>query len=261
MARLLIRARVTPNSLTFVGFLLTVGAGYCLARGAVERVPYFRGEDGPAGFWPLAAGVLLILAGACDMLDGAVARLGKLSSRFGAILDSSLDRFSDMAVYIGCLLYFAMRGNITYQVLAVVALCNAFLISYLKARAENIIPDCSVGYWARGERFAAILIGCLSGHVPAVLWQQAVLPFFTVLRRLGHAHQVVSAPGGRQRAPSRGPGPGWRVWLRPWRCPRGSIPYDLVTGFNIAFILFAPWVFPALLATGAAADPLGELLR
>ena len=226
LARILLRCGATPNRLTWAGFLMTIGAGYCLARGASQQLPYFYTGTGPVGWWPLGAAGFLILSAACDMLDGAVARLGNLASKYGAILDSSIDRFSDMAIFIGCGLHFARDGNITYQMLAIVALCNAFLISYIKARAEDIIPDCSVGYWLRGERFAAMLIACLCGHLPAVLWQQALLPLLTVLRRLIYSYQAVTALETGRPAPVRGPRTGWLGRFQLWRHPRGSIPYD-----------------------------------
>jgi hypothetical protein len=97
LARLLIGIGATPNRLTVAGFFMTIGAGYCLARGASQQLPYFSTGAGPVGWWPLWAAGFLILASAFDMLDGAVARLGNMSSRFGAILDSVVDRFSDMA--------------------------------------------------------------------------------------------------------------------------------------------------------------------
>ena len=260
VARVLIRLGVTPNHLTFASLFMTVGAAYCLARGASSQLPYFYSGAGPVGWWPLGAAAFLILAGACDMLDGAVARIGNLSSRFGAVLDSSVDRFSDVAIYLGCALHFAWQQNVTYQMLAVVALCNAVLISYIKARSEDFLDDCSVGYWLRGERFAAVLIACLSGHVAAVLWQQALSPLFTVLRRLTYTRSALLAADTGCPAPLRGPTPGWRGLLRPWRYPRGSIPYDVVTGMNIAYIVFAARICPELLAAGEWADPLARWL-
>lgn len=210
LARLLIRVGATPDRLTVTGFVMTIGAGYCLARGASQQLPYFSTGAGPVGWWPLWAAGFLILASAFDMLDGAVARLGNMSSRFGAILDSVVDRFSDIAIFLGCALHFAWHGNLTYQLLAMLALCNAVLISYVKARAENIVPDCSAGYWLRGERVAAMLIACLCGHVPAVLWQQATLPVLTVWRRLTYAQQAATALATGRPAPPRGPVSGWR---------------------------------------------------
>jgi CDP-diacylglycerol--glycerol-3-phosphate 3-phosphatidyltransferase len=258
LARRLIALGATPNRITVFGFVFTCGAAYCLARGAAQAVPYFDFAGDPAGWWPALAAVFLVSAGACDMLDGAVARLGNLRSRAGAILDSSVDRFSDIAIYIGCLLYFATQPapNLTYQLLAVIALCNGVLISYIKARAENVIEDCSVGYWLRGERFAAVLIGCTCGHVPAVLWQMAISGFFTVWRRMTYAYAVLQAADSGRRPPPRGPVPGWPGRLQLWRRPRGSVAYDVVTGAHIAYIVIVPCVWPALRAAGPQADPL-----
>ncbi len=262
LARRLVRLGATPNRITITGFLFTVGAGYCLARGASQTVPYFNFASEPASWWPAVAAALLVLAGACDMLDGAVARVGKLGSRAGAILDSSVDRFSDMALYTGCFLHFATRPvpNLTYQLLAIVALCNGVLISYIKARAENVIPDCSVGYWLRGERFAAVLIGCTFGHMPAVLWQMAVSGFFTVWRRMTYAYGVLQAADAGRPPPPRGPAPGLFGRLQLWRRPRGSVAYDLVTGAHIAYIILLPCFWPAWRATGVYADPLRHCL-
>jgi len=263
VARGLIRVGATPNRITVVGFVLTCGAGYCLARGASRQVPYFGSDAGQVGWWPAAAAGFLLLAGACDMLDGAVARLGRLGSRAGALLDSSVDRFSDMAIYIGCFLHFALLPvpNLTYQLLAVVAMCNAVLISYIKARAENVIDDCSVGYWLRGERFAAALIGCACGHMPAVLWQMAISCALTVWRRLSFAFLTIRAIDVGRTPPRRGPAPGLLGVLHLSRHPRGSVPYDLVTGAHIAYIVFAPLIWPALRAAGEWADPLRRILR
>jgi phosphatidylglycerophosphate synthase len=260
VATVLVRLGVTPNGVTIAGFLATCGAGYCFARGASQQVPYFRIGDGPAGWWPSVAALFLILAGACDMLDGAVARIGKSATTFGGILDSTLDRFSDMAVYLGCAVHFAWQGNVTYQVLALLALSNTNMISYVKARAEEALPDCSVGWWLRGERCVAVLIGCLSGHMGFVLLQQTVLPFFTVMRRVNFARASAAALDAGRPLPTGKPDPGWRGLIRPWRHPRGSLLFDFVAGFNIASIIVFPRIFPALLATGDYADPLTRWL-
>ncbi len=243
LARGLIALRVTPNHLSAAGLLLTLVAAGALLRGA--------GQDWgqtPAGRWPAPvwAGVFLVLAAACDMLDGAVARLGRLGSAIGTVLDSTLDRAGDLVIYLAIAAHFAWRGNVTHAVLAVVALANSNLISYVKARAENLIPDCSVGYWLRGERFAALLIAAFSAHVPGVLWQQAISPAFTVLRRVRWTVLVLEARRTGHPDPQAGPSAGWRGWLHPWRFPRGSLPYDLVTGTNIAYIVFGQWLWPAL---------------
>lgn len=262
LARMLVAAGATPNRITIVGFAFTCGAGYCLARGASSAVPYFNFGREPSSWWPVLAAGFLVLAGACDMLDGAVARVGKLHTRAGAVLDSSVDRFSDIAIFVGCLLHFATRAtpNLTYQLLAVFALCNSVLISYVKARAETLVPDCSVGYWLRGERFAAVLIGCSFGHVPAVLWQLAISGFFTVWRRMSYAYRVLQAMDGGRPLPPRGPAPGLLGRFQLWRHPRGSVAYDLVTGAHVAYIIVLPCFWPALRAGGDYADPLRNWL-
>jgi CDP-diacylglycerol---glycerol-3-phosphate 3-phosphatidyltransferase len=262
VAARLIRLGATPNRVTIVGFLFTCAAAFCLARGASFAVPYFRFGTQPTSWWPAIAAVFLILAGACDMLDGAVARVGRMGSRSGAVLDSSVDRFSDMAIYIGCFLHFALMSpaNLTYQLLAVIALCNGVMISYVKARAEEMIEDCSVGYWLRGERFAAVLIGCMFGHIPAVMWQMAVSCAFTVWRRMSYAYLTVQALDAGKTAPPHGPVPGFLGRIQLWRHPRGSIGYDFVTGAHIAYIIFAPCVWAGLWAVGQYGDPLRRWL-
>ena len=258
VARAAVFVGFTPNRMTVFGFLVTCVAGWCLLKGASHQVPYFYTGVGPVSWWPTWAALLLLLAGACDMLDGAIARVANMSSKFGAILDSTLDRFGDMAIFIGCLLHFvlAREENLTLLVLVVVALCNSVLISYVKARAEKIIDDCSVGYWLRGERFAAILIGCATGHLIAVIWQLAVLNLLTVWRRLDYARRAVTCQERGLPPPPHGPEPGLSGRFQLWRHPRGSIPYDLVTGANIAWIVAAPWIWRALAGQGPNADPL-----
>lgn len=256
LARWLLRLGVRPNHCTVAGFFVTVAAGVCLAIGAGHVSPWGKSVGGlRSSFWPLAAGALIFLSSAADMLDGSLARLGLMRSRSGALLDSTLDRFSDMAVFVGCVWYFAATGNLTYTVLAVVGLCNWVLISYVKARAEEMISDCRVGYWFRGERMAALLIAALCSHVPALLWQQAILPALTVLRRMVYAAGFLRAEEQGKALPHRGPFVGALRYLAPWRFPRGSIPYDIVTGLNIAYLIFGPWIWPALYGS---ADPLGD---
>ncbi|GEM_PF-125178 len=258
VARGLLALGVVPNMITVAGCLVTIAAGYCLAHGAGDQVPYFYDGHGPRSWWPVWAAAFMILSGACDMLDGAVARIGNLYSRFGGILDSVLDRVSDMALFIGCGLCFVQRGNLTLLVLALIALCDATLISYIKARAENTIANCTVGYWMRGERVAAILIGCLSGHVVAVIWQLAILSACTAWVRLDYARRAAAALDAGREPPSTDPPSGWRAWLLPWRHPRGSVAYDIVTGTNIAFIIFGPRLWDVFAAHGEWADPLAR---
>jgi len=238
IARGLVRAGITPNMLTLVGMVLTTGAGICYAVGAGDDFAWSFDPSAASNAFLPTAGVLLVLASACDMLDGAVARLGGKSTRFGAFLDSTLDRYGDFAVYAGIAAYYAWRtpANFTFVMLASLAFFNAFMISYTRARAEDFIESCRVGYWQRGERSAAILIGTFAYNVPALLVQQALLPAGTVLRRIVYTKQVIA---GRdpETDPRRG---GWLGKVRLWRWARMTIPYDVVTGANILYLIFAP---------------------
>lgn len=253
IARGLASVHVTPNMLTLAGLAVTCGAAVCFALGA-GHAPLW--ENPPAAVpqtrWPLIAGLLIFLAAALDMLDGALARVGNMQTRFGAVFDSTIDRCSDIALGLGCAVYFAAQSNVTYVVLSILTLSSAVLISYIKARAENIVEDCSPGYWQRGERVAAFLIAALAGHLPAALWLLGVTPWFTVLRRIRRVRSLLSG-NGRPWEPT-----GWLRFVLLWRHHRGSIGYDLVTGANIAFLIVAPWLWPFFYATS---DPLGAALR
>ena len=258
VARALLGIGATPNRLTLAGFLLTAMAAAFLLPGAGHRAPWEAGKDAatPSSWWPVGSSLFLFIACALDMLDGAVARIGRMSTPFGGVLDSTLDRFSDIAIYLACAVHFAWVGNLTYNLLAIVAMANTFLISYVKARAEDLIDDCSVGWWLRGERCVAMLICTALCHVPTLLWQQATLPAFTVLRRVLYARATLNRSPGW--AGLRGPLPGrWR-YLAPWRYPRGSKPYDLVVAVNVAFLVVAPWIHPFFYGAG---DPLRRLLE
>jgi len=238
VARRLIRLGVPPNALTLAGMVLTAGAGVCYAIGAEKGFAWSWDPRAERGAYLFGALVLLLLASSCDMLDGAVARLGGKSTRFGAFLDSTIDRYSDFAVYAGIAVSYAFRqpANVTFILLCMLAFFNAFMISYTRARAEDLIESCAVGYWQRGERSAAILIATAAHNIPALVVQQAFLPLLTVLRRILHTRAVVG--GARPIVDPRRDG--LRLKLRPWRWPRGTVPHDLVTAVNIAWLMFVP---------------------
>jgi len=240
VAALLVALGATPNTLTVGGFLLTCLAAACLVRGAGDAPPWERAAGPPrVSLWPQGAALILLLAFALDMLDGAVARLGKLQSRFGAVLDSTLDRLSDFAIFGACTVHFALAGNVTYLVLSLLALLHAFCISYVKARAECVVESCGVGAWQRGERCGLFLIAAAAGHIPAALWLLATLPALTVVRRCLHVHALAN---GRQ--PWKPTGRFERLAL--WRHPRGSAGYDTLAALAILFVIAGPWLWPTL---------------
>jgi CDP-diacylglycerol--glycerol-3-phosphate 3-phosphatidyltransferase len=241
VARVLLRLRVTPNVLTIIGMLLTLAAGVCYAMAAGRGFAWSLDPAGANAF-VLVAGGLLILSSACDMLDGAVARLGNKGTRFGAFLDSTMDRFSDFAVYAGLAVGYALAepANLTFVLLSQLAFFNAFMISYSRARAEDIIDACRVGFWQRGERSTAILIGTFACNLPALVAQQALLPMGTALRRIFYTRRVIQGRSVNED-PRRG-----RLCerLQIWRWPRMTPPYDLACALCIAWLIFAriePW--------------------
>lgn len=260
LAGWLVGLGVTPNSLTVVGFLLSlVGSGFlALSAGTTLPINPFAPEETPRSWLPAMAVLWYFFAAACDMLDGAVARIGGLHTEFGAVLDSTLDRISDTAIWCGCVVYFAGHGNVTYSFLAILSLSNAYMISYIKARAEDIIPDCTVGFWQRGERTMAFLVCALLGHMQILLWQQAILPLLTAVRRLNYTREYLRAQAAGMPPPPTGAPPGWRKWLMPWRHPRGSVGFDIVVATNLMLVVLGPVLEPWFYRN---ADPLGMVLR
>jgi len=190
-----VRLGVSPNVLTVLGMLLTLGAAWQLAAGADQTWDQVRP---PAPFW---AGLWLFGACAMDMLDGAVARVGNLKTAFGGILDSTMDRVSDIAIFGAIAIAFGRVENVTFQVLALLAMTNAVLISYIKARAEKELDDCSVGFWQRGERLVAVMLGCFLGHVATMVLILAVLPWTSVAGRLALCYRKLE---GAKRQPNGG---------------------------------------------------------
>jgi CDP-diacylglycerol--glycerol-3-phosphate 3-phosphatidyltransferase len=149
--------------------------------------------------WFFSAGIALIVANLFDMLDGQVARLSGRVTRFGGFLDSSLDRLSDMVVFVGLMVFYARPGvfHSTLNVfLAGAGLMGSVMVSYASARAESLIPKCDVGFLRRPERVVLFIIGALSTHpgstnffanrMPAVLWVLAVGSYWTFAHRMYH---------------------------------------------------------------------------
>ena len=228
-AKCLLKLGLGPNALTAAGLVFTAAAAVCLSQGAGAQ----------ENSWRLWAGVFLVLCGAADMLDGAMARLDGKTTKFGGFLDSVVDRYSDVLLFLGIGIYYGRQGNLTYQVLATVGMANALMISYAKARAEDFISSCRVGYWERGERSAALTIAVFAGGVPAVLWELAIFPFFTGLRRIQYTRRAIRAiSGGNElQQDEAGKCSDGSVFDR---CRRGTLVYDIVTGVYIALIIFAP---------------------
>ncbi len=163
---------VNPNFLTFIGFGINLLAAYLFAYG------YFR--------W---AGLTIILAGVFDMTDGRVARLEGRVTPFGGFYDSVMDRYSDLCLLIGLVIYYGRINRFQYVSLVAVAMIGSVMVSYTRARAENVIPSCKVGFLERPERVVLIIIGALFDRMAPVLWLIAVLSNVTVIHRIIHTRQ------------------------------------------------------------------------
>jgi CDP-diacylglycerol--glycerol-3-phosphate 3-phosphatidyltransferase len=171
---LLSRTPLTPNILTWIGFGITVIAG---ALVVTEHL--------------LAAGIVVLVAGLFDMLDGALARITGKVTRFGAILDSTLDRISEAAVLLSLLAIFAEGRQVTESVLVGVALLGSFMVSYIRARMEGLGIECKAGLFTRPERVIVLALGLLLSQFNyALLTALSIITFFswlTVIERMVYA--------------------------------------------------------------------------
>jgi CDP-diacylglycerol--glycerol-3-phosphate 3-phosphatidyltransferase len=165
-------SRVHPNVLTSIGLLINIWAGFLFAAGS------FR--------W---GGAVVIGAGLFDMVDGRVARETNRVTRFGGFLDSVLDRYSDLGVLVGLLVYYARINRFGYIVLTAIVMTGTVMVSYTRARAENTIPRCKVGFLERPERVVLIIVGALFNRMAQVLWILAVLSNVTVISRMIYTWQ------------------------------------------------------------------------
>jgi CDP-diacylglycerol--glycerol-3-phosphate 3-phosphatidyltransferase len=165
-------SRIHPNVLTFLGLLVNGAAAVLLASGRF-----------------LAAGLVIMAAGLFDMVDGRVARQTNRVTRFGGFFDSVLDRYSDLVLLMGLLVYYASINRFFYVVLTAVVMTGSVMVSYTRARAECTIPRCKVGFMERPERLVLLIIGALTGRMAQVLWVIALLSNLTVAHRMIYTWQ------------------------------------------------------------------------
>ena len=169
VARALLRARIRPNQLTFLGLAIS---GLSALAFAADRQRW--------------GGVLLGLAGACDILDGALARASGQVSPFGAFLDSVLDRYSDLLVLAGLIVLFGRLGRGADVVATLVALIGTVMVSYTRARAESIGVECRVGFMERCERLLVLIGGALVDLLVPAVWVVAAGANATAVHRIFH---------------------------------------------------------------------------
>lgn len=168
-ARLLHTLKLTPTMVTFIGLALNLGVAYLAA---VDLL--------------LPAGLLLLVASAVDMLDGALARLTGTESRFGAFIDSVSDRLGEAAVLFGLLVLFYNDASAAGVVLVFLAMVASFMVSYIRARGEGLSIRSDVGFMTRPERMVVLVVGMLVGHMLVPLGIIVALSTITAGQRLHH---------------------------------------------------------------------------
>lgn len=180
LAALLAATGIPPNVITWSALVANLWAAILFAAGRFA-----------------AAGGMMIVAGLCDLLDGPVARRQNRVSLFGGFLDSILDRYSDLMLFLGLLVYYVQVNRFPYAFLAGAAMAGAVMVSYAKARAESLVPGPGVGFWERPERLVLMILCALVNRMPLGLWILAIGPNLSVIHNIVHTWQQTER--GRRR--------------------------------------------------------------
>jgi len=211
---------IHPNILTLIGVLVNVAAACALG---VDRF--------------LLAGLMMIVANIFDFIDGKVAHLTNTVSRFGAFWDSTLDRFSDIALFLGLIYLYADLRRTDYVMVAALAMMFSIMTSYTRARAESLIDKCKVGFMERPERIVLFMIGAFTDRMAGVLWVILILSIVTVINRIHYTYLALNSramPAGSNGATKVV----WRALF--WRDERTTTPYDLWVIAILAFVWLTP---------------------
>src|ERR687894_783942 len=211
---------IHPNTLTLIGVLINVVAAVALGRDQF-----------------ILAGVIMVAANIFDFIDGKVAHITGTQSRFGAFWDSTLDRFSDIALFLGLIYLYADLRRTDYVMVASLAMMFSIMTSYARARAESLIEKCKVGFMERPERIVLFMIGAFTDRMAAVLWVILVLSIVTVANRMHYTYLVLNAkpiPTGSNLLTAAFS----RAFF--WRDERTTIPYDLWVIAILAFVWLTP---------------------
>jgi CDP-diacylglycerol---glycerol-3-phosphate 3-phosphatidyltransferase len=211
--------RVHPNTLTLIGVLVNVGGAWALGYGRF-----------------MLAFVIMLVANIFDFIDGKVAHITKLESEFGAFWDSTLDRFSDLALATGLIFLYSKLGRSDYVMVASLTLIFSIMTSYARARAESLVRKCKVGFMERPERIVLFMIGALTNRMAAVLWVVLVLSILGVANRIYYTYLALNGLPMPARQGVRG------LLTRAffWTDERATLPYDLWVIAILAFVWLTP---------------------
>src|SRR3989454_3753691 len=217
---LCVAARIHPNILTLIGVIVNVGAAWALAFGRF-----------------MLAFVIMLIANIFDFIDGKVAHRLQLQSAFGAFWDSTLDRFSDLALLTGLIFLYSKLGRSDYVLIAALTLIFSIMTSYARARAESLVQKCKVGFMERPERIVLFMIGAFTNRMAAVLWVVLVLSILAVANRIYYTYLALNdLPMPSKEGPAG--------WFNPavfWTDAGATLPYRL---WGVAIPAFV-WLTPA----------------
>ena len=211
--------KIHPNTLTLIGVIINVGAAWALGY---DRF--------------ILAGVIMIVANIFDFIDGKVAHQLQLQSAFGAFWDSTLDRFSDLALLTGLIFLYSRLGRSDYVMVAALTLIFSIMTSYARARAESLVEKCKVGFMERPERIVLFMIGAFTNRMAAVLWVILVLSILAVANRIYYTYLALNGLPMPSKEGLKG------VFNRAffWTDERTTIPYDLWVIAILAFVWLTP---------------------
>ena len=210
---------ISPNTLTLIGVLINCAAAWALA------MQHF-----------VLAGFIMIGANIFDFIDGKVAFITGTQSEFGAFWDSTLDRFSDLALFTGLIWLYSQLGRTDYVLIATLTLIFSIMTSYARARAESLVEKCKVGFMERPERIVLFMIGAFTNRMAGILWVILVLSVISVANRIYYTYLALN---GRPMPSTSGPrGMFTRAFF--WRDERTTIPYDLWVIAILAFVWLTP---------------------
>lgn len=198
IARNLAKWNISPDAVTYLGLVLTVGVAVLAALGEIR--------------W---AGVAYVVAAVCDALDGTLARVSGKGSRFGAFLDSSIDRFEESIVFLGLSIHYALVGGLWEIPLLLVVTVGSLMVSYTRARAEGLGVACKVGFMTRVPRVAIMIVGMILDQVFIALILLAVTTLYTTFHRMIHVWRLTGGEAG-----------GWGAVKEPFVVPYPSVPEE-----------------------------------
>ena len=216
---LCVRLRIHPNTLTLIGVLVNVGAAWALG---FERFKL--------------AFVIMLVANIFDFIDGKVAHLLQLQSEFGAFWDSTLDRFSDLALLTGLIFLYSKLGRSDYVMIAALTLIFSIMTSYARARAESLVRKCKVGFMERPERIVLFMIGAITNRMAGVLWVVLVLSILAVANRIYYTYLALNGLPIPSKEGVKG------IFNRAffWTDERATVAYDIWVIAILAFVWLVP---------------------